>query len=195
MGRWLFFKPVLWAVLVGCLTASLSGCTEEDPAPLYIDVRYQVRCIDCEPRAPDDPVRDVELLDGELGFTVECSVVQRGDDQLLNFRAAYIDDDRPSSNFSLRMEQVTLDDNDPGPDCRVTVAEGANSYRGECTTEEPDGAAPCQIDLRVEEKIVFGEVFCDGVPNRTNAMTARHLVAPGTEDEPAEFELHGCTGL
>ena len=43
--------------------------------------------------------------------------------------------------------------------------------------------------------VINGSVLCEDIPNRNMAMTKRHLVAPGASDEPARFELHGCTGI
>ncbi|MDD9933515.1 MAG: hypothetical protein OXT09_07930 [Myxococcales bacterium] len=189
MHRWLFLS------LIAALVGTVAGCTEEDPAPLFMDIRYQVRCVDCEPRAPDDPVRDVELLDGEQGYTIMCRANTRDGDRLLTFSTTFINPDMESENFSISVLQVNLDDDDPGSDCSVQVKEGSNTYEGDCTSGDPTVEEPCSVDFSVDGDVVTGEIFCADVPNRNMAMTKRHLVAPGEEEEGAQFELHGCTGL
>jgi hypothetical protein len=190
MRRWLHFITI--ALL---LASAAAGCTEDDPAPLFMDIRYQVRCVECEPRAPDDPVRDVQLLDGEMGFTIECFANTRDGDRLLSFSTVFINPDAASENYSIEVEQVNLDKSDPGSDCLVSVREGSNTYAGDCTKDDPTEDEPCSVSFDIEDDIVNGTIFCADIPNRNMAMTRRHVVAPGTQDEPAEFELHGCTGL
>lgn len=174
--------------------ASSLACAEEDPPPLYVDVNYQVRCVDCEPRSADDAARDVRAIDGELGFNVECSVTERSGDRLLTFRAAYMDAERPSRNYGISLVQANLEGGDPGGSCIVVVSEGNNTYEGGCTADEPDDGNPCQVELEAEDGIVTGTILCESVPNKNSAMITRHLVDPNSED-PAEFEVHGCRGL
>ena len=170
------------------------ACTEEDPPPLYVDVDYQVRCVECEPIAPDDAVRRVQALDGEEGFTVDCSVARRSGDRLLSFSASFVDPGASRNNFSIGLSQVNLDRADPGGSCSVSVSEGDNSYEGKCTAGDPTSEEPCQVELEAEDGIVMGSVLCEHMPNRNAAMITRHLVAPSSESA-ARFEVHGCRGL
>jgi hypothetical protein len=174
--------------------ASALACTEEDPPPLYVDVDYQVRCIDCEPRAADDAARDIRAIDGELGFSVECSVTERGGDRLLTFRAIYTDAERASRSYGISLVQANVEGGDPGGSCLVVVTEGSNTYEGDCSADEPDEESPCQVELEAEDGIVVGSILCEGVPNKNSSMSTRHVVDPNSED-PAKFEVHGCRNL
>jgi hypothetical protein len=180
---------VLALALVPCVLA----CTSEDPAPLFVDTDYQVRCVDCEPQAADDPARHVEAIDGERNFSIECSVHARGDDQVMTFSAAYRDPERESRNYSFSVIQANLD-GDPGSSCRVSVSEGANTYEGPCTAGEPSAEKPCSVELESEHGVITGTVRCENIPNRNADTVKRHVVAPGSRD-PVELHIEGCTGL
>lgn len=172
----------------------LAGCAEEDPAPLYVQTEYQVRCLGCQPQAVDDRARVVQALDGENGFTIECSTNDRGGDRLVTFSAIYTDPEQESRSHSISIAQAALDGDDPGSSCTVTVTEGANTYEGRCTGDDPTEERPCRVELSAEGGVVSGTVLCEGIANRSAAMVTRHVVAPGTE-EAVEFEVHGCLGL
>jgi len=180
--------------VLAIIAVTALACSEENPPPLYVDVNYQVRCIDCEPRAADDSPRDVRAIDGESGFDVACSITERGGDRLLTFSAIYMDAERPSRSYGLSLVQANLDGGDPGGSCLVVVSEGNNTYEGGCTAEDPDDEDPCQVELEAEDGIVTGTILCAEVPNKNSSMITRHLVDPNTED-PAEFEVHGCRNL
>ena len=77
----------------------------------------------------------------------------------------------------------------------MRVEEGSNTYEGDCTKGDPDEDAPCSVEFKQDGDVINGSVLCEDIPNRNMAMTKRHLVAPGASDEPARFELHGCTGI
>lgn len=81
-----------------------------------------------------------------------------------------------------------------GP-CDVRVIEGNNTYVGGCSSEEPSSERPCQISLREKAGVITGELYCRQIPNNVSLAQIRYLVAPRTEDEPAELELYGCRGL
>jgi hypothetical protein len=183
-------RLLAFAAVAACTIA----CADEDPPPLYVETDYQVRCIDCEPRAADDVVRHVRALDGQDGFRVECTVTEREGDRLLTFSAVYTDPERPNRSYSFGVVQANIDAADPGGSCRVTVSEGNNSYEGDCTADSPNDEEPCELQLELEDEIVIGSVLCENVPNKNTAMITRHLVEPNG-DEPAEFEVHGCRGL
>lgn len=181
-------------IVLALAVASSPACTEHDPPPLFVDVDYQVRCIDCQPLAPDDAARSVQALDGEAGFRVECNVARREGDRLVTFTAAHGDEESPRNNYSFGMLQANLDSSNRGSGCRVVVAEGNNTYEGRCTSGDPDSDQPCRVELEVEDGIVLGTVLCEGVPNKNTAMFTRHVVAPNSQSA-ARFEVHGCRGL
>lgn len=170
------------------------ACSEEDPPPLYVDVDYQIRCIDCMPLAADDEVRRIQALDGEAGFRTECNIARREGDRLITFEAAYTDPDEARNSYSIGIVQANLDASDPGGACRVVTAEGNNTYEGKCTGGDPTGEEPCRVELEAEDGIVMGSVLCEHVPNKNTSMFTRYLVAPNSES-PARFEVHGCRGL
>lgn len=181
-------------IALAFIAASSLACAEEDPPPLFVDLDYQVRCIDCEPRAADDAVRRVMALDGEDGFSVDCNVARREGDRLVTFTAAYTDEERSRNSYSFGVIQANLDASGPGGSCRVVAVEGDNSYEGKCTGGDPSEEEPCRVELEAEDDIVMGSVLCENIPNRNSAMITRHLVAPNSESA-ARFEVHGCRGL
>lgn len=186
-------RPLLVLSLVS--TAALMACVNQDPAPLFFDMSYQVRCVDCMPVTTDNLARTVAALDGESGFSVACSAQQVGKNRLLTFSATLIDAKHESNNYSIKILQANLDKSDPGAGCRVVVGEGANTYEGLCTSDTPTPDQPCQIsNLKDDNGIVKGELLCNNIPNRTDANTTRYVVAPGST-KPATFEVHGCVGL
>ena len=193
MSRWLYLSLI--ASLASWVGTSIGGCTDPDPAPLFMDIRYQVRCIECEPRAPDDPVRDIQLLDGEQGYTVACNANTVDGDRVLTFSTSFSNPDRESENFAISVKQVNIDKSNPGSACAVRVEEGSNTYEGDCTKDDPTADAPCSVAFEQDGDVIKGSVLCEDIPNRNMAMTKRHLVEPGTTDQPARFELHGCTGI
>src|SRR5689334_9073826 len=131
-------------LVFGCVAFAL-GCTEEDPAALFLDFNYQVRCLDCEPRSNDDPARDVHAVDGEDELTINCSVVDRGGDRLVSISVEHTDDRTGTVDYSLSIDQANLDSKDPGNGCRVHVKEGPNVYEGNCTGGDPNEETPCMI--------------------------------------------------
>ena len=172
----------------------LLACSEEDPAPLFFKIDYQVACIDCEPRAMNDPARAIRGLDGERGFAVSCRARQQGGDRIVTFSAVHRDTSNPSSNYGITIDQVNLDSGDPGSSCLVSVIEGNNTYEGVCAEDEPDENAPCAVDIELDGEVIQGSIYCARIPNRSTTMITRHVTAPD-EDAPADFEVQGCTGL
>lgn len=179
----------LCCALLPCLIA----CSEEDPAPLFFDIEYQVRCGGCDPVSADDPERDIRALDGERGFAVACSTMERGGDRLATFSAVFTGDSA-SDGFGISVTQVNLDSKEPGPSCRVSVTEGINRYDASCTADEPSAESPCQVKVDLDDGVITGRLRCDNIPNRSSSVLTRDVVAPGT-NEPAEFEVQGCSGL
>jgi hypothetical protein len=185
-------RPLVLSVLLGLV---LSACNEENPAPLFLDIDYQIRCLDCEPRAPDSLRHNFATLDGEQGFTLLCSTANQGGDRVLNFSATYLDPEgAQSKNFSIRLISVNLDSSDPGDGCRVVATEGGNTYEGHCTSAEPSGDDECQIKVDVEHETVIGSILCEKIPNRSTNEVVRYLVKGGGSSA-AEFVFEGCTGL
>lgn len=175
------------ALCVGIgLALLVAGCTSTEDAPVYMETRYQVRCMGCVPFSPDDPVRTIETLDGETGVEIECAVDGRN---RLSFSAR-------SEEYYFALNNAELaDESFPGDSCRVRVREGGNTYEGACTTGEPNEDTPCRVDLTVEGDTATGSILCERIPNRANPTQTRFVVAPGARDMPAEFTVNGCKGL
>ncbi|MFI5308609.1 MAG: hypothetical protein ACHQ53_14715 [Polyangiales bacterium] len=180
-------------LLILCCAPVAVSCVTNDPAPLYADINYQVRCIDCEPRAVDDSAHHIAALNGENGFDVSCTVQQSGG-RLVSFNAALIDAKHPTSSYGFEILQANVDKKDPGAGCRVLVTEGSNTYEGRCTSGDPTTGAPCQVIIKDDKGVATGSVLCDAIPNRNDSTVTRHVVLPGSTDA-AKFAIHGCPGL
>ena len=191
-----------WLLLaVTAVTIGGAACNNVDPAPVFIDLDYQVRCIDCEPRAPDDPKRQLALLDGDMGYQIDCHASTVSKDRVLSFSAIYEDPEDSKNKHSIELLQASFDGKDPGDKCEVRVGEANNGYKGKCTGGEPTADNPCQVKLKVDEGVVRGTVLCIGIPNQALEGTTRYLVLsnpidPKEDDkQPATFEVQGCAGL
>lgn len=185
--------------LLVCLVAApallaVTACVRQDPAPLFVDMTYQVRCVDCTPRSVDDAPHAIAALNGEDGFAVSCRVQRPGKDRLVSFSATFKDAKHSDKNYSIKIRQADLDRADPGAGCLVDIAEGANTYEGTCTSGDPADDKPCQLKLSAKDGIVKGSLFCVNIPNRSENSLTRHIVSPDSTD-PASFEVHGCVGL
>ncbi len=167
------------------------ACVNSDPAPVFVDVSYQLRCIDCEPRAADDSAHTINALDGENGYSVTCNVDRRGKDRLVTFSAGVSDSTHPSKSYAFKIFQADVDKSDPGGSCHTEVVEGSNTYDGPCSSGDPSSDWPCQLKLKLKNGVIKGTVLCNAIPNHNDSTLTRHLVDPGTMD-PVSFEIHGC---
>ena len=177
---------------------ALASCTSNTTPVIYLDLDYQVRCLDCEPRGPDDPSREVHNVNGEDGFNLECSVTKSKDGvRRLTFLAEHLNPDKPSSNYSLKISQGNLDEDESENICEVKVVESANTYSGNASGEDPnpDDGAPCQVKFSEKDGVIEGSVYCIKIPNSANMSTTRYVVATGTRTDPASFKIYGCRGL
>jgi hypothetical protein len=181
-------------LLILCCAPLGLSCVTNDPAPHYADVSYQVRCIDCEPRAVDDSAHHIAALDGEKGFDVTCTVQPQSGGRLVTFGATLTDAKHPNASYAFKVLQVSVDKKDPGESCRVQVSEGSNTYEGRCTSGDPTADAPCQVKITDDHGLATGKILCGAIPNRNDSTVTRHVVKPGTTDA-ASFVIHGCDGL
>lgn len=187
-----------WLLLF--VTLAVTSCSSADDPAVFIALDYQVRCLICEPRAPDDVKRQIMTLDGDQGYQVDCHVSIVGKDRVLSFSASY-DVEGTSMDHGIELLQAAYQDDDPGSKCLVRVRERSNRYVGKCTAGDPEPDAPCQVKIDVEDGIVKGTLFCDEFANEGIESSKRHLVHSDPEDPrasdltPATFEIHGCKGL
>jgi len=174
----------------GLLAAtSLSACVNDDPPPIVVEVDYQVRCVDCTPRAPDEPAHDITAVTGQHGFRVSCTGDEYGGSKTVSFS---VDTNELQSNgnqgFSLAIHQA-LPGPDPGPSCRVNAREGVNRYEGRCSADDPTDEIPGQVVMHWDEHLLASTVLRRHI--RDEIGSSRWIVASGSE-EPAEFTVHGC---
>jgi hypothetical protein len=193
MGRPDRFWPTALCLAGSVLLAGgLAACVNEDPAPVVVEIDYQVRCLSCEPRAPDEPPHDIHAVLGRMGFRVSCTRDQFGDARVLSFAADTNERQvNGSEGFSVAIRQA-VPGPDPGPTCRVNAREGVNKYEGRCGADEPTDEVPCQVTMDVDDGVLVGTLLCRNISDEGGAQ--RSIVA-SESDEPAEFKVHGCPGL
>lgn len=164
--------------------ALLASCNEEEPAALFADVAYQLRCLDCDPIGPDGPKRDFSVVDGQNDTSLSCDA-----------SSGRISLEISNPEFTFRIIKARPG-KDPGNECEIRVSEGSgNEYRGGCKKVGGDGSNPCEVELTVSGSSFSGTVQCRNIVRNLNAIYERQVVAPGTTDEPAEISVEGCAGL
>jgi hypothetical protein len=181
------------------VTFAVVSCSSADAPAVFIDIDYQIRCLECEPRSPDDAKRQIETLDDDMGYAVDCNVTGSGKNQVVSFSLSF-DSDGVAKDHSIEAKEVPLGGGEPGSKCIVRVKEIANTYAGKCASDEPEPGAECRIETKLEGDVITGTVLCANMPNASIESSTRHLVLSefGSMHEdltPAEFELHGCAGL
>jgi hypothetical protein len=185
---------ISWSFAVVGALGALSCKPAYDP-PVYLEANYQVRCLDCQPHQADEPERAIAQLDGEFDMTIECTVSKISGKRSLNLNASY----KPSSTdqrYGIRITRLNIDDKAQSDECEVQVVEGANTYKGTCTGDDPSAAAPCHVSFKPDSNnIVKGSLYCSQIPLVGAPSNYRYVVDPNTEDTPAKFEIHNCDGL
>jgi hypothetical protein len=172
--------------LLALAALALISCNDEDPAALFADVSYQLRCLDCTPVSADGPKRDFSVTNGQDGTELRCNV-----------SSGLISLEISGEDFKLNILDTRPGD-DPGNRCEVQIAEGGsgNEYRGGCKAVGASGTQPCEVELvRDGEGSFDGTVECHGIRHRVTAAATRHVVAPSTTDKPAQISVQGCAGL
>ena len=172
--------------LLALAALALISCNKEDPAALFADVSYQLRCLDCTPVSADGPKRDFSVTNGQDGTELRCSV-----------SSGLISLEIYGEGFKLNILDTRPGD-DPGNRCEVQISEGGtgNEYRGGCKAVGSSATPPCEVELiRDGEGSFNGTVECQGIRHRVTAAATRHVVAPGTSDKPAQVSVQGCAGL
>jgi hypothetical protein len=160
------------------------GCSSDFTPTVYVGMSYQVRCVDCQPRALDDAARSVKAVDAEAGFKLSCKADSTGGTKRVSFSIVH---DSATSEQS-----YTLSESD-GP-CSVRVVEGANTYEGACGTDDPTEDRPCKVGFEVKGGVINGSLYCAKIASDASSSIARYVTTPLTRD-PAKFEIYGCEGL
>lgn len=172
---------------------ALVGCNESDPEALYIDVLYQLRCLDCEPRTNDGPTRDIHHLDGDEGFELGCELSAAKDGTLISFYAEYVDPENDANDFSIEVNQAGIGETDPGASCTVKVLDNGTTYEGNCVGTEDEPEPPCDVALKKEGGIIRGTLTCDRIPVQDMLEPFRYLYRPSTS-KAVPVEIRGCSG-
>jgi hypothetical protein len=176
------------------LLAVLTGCTSETTPIVYIGMTYQVRCLDCQPRDTDPNPRDIRAVDGEAGYNLQCAVTKSGGTRRVTFSAEHQSSDS-TKKYLLTVSGGRLDGEESDGPCVVRVIEGDTTYKGDCSTDDPTTERPCQVSFKEKNGVIKGSLYCDKIPVDGNLTQIRYLVAPYSSEDPAEFELYGCSGL
>ena len=174
------------------LSCGVLACTSDTAPVVYVGMSYQVRCLDCQPRAQDDAARNIKAVDDEAGYKLSCAV-----DSMTGTKRVTVDIVHESANseqsYSLSVSNASLAEESDGP-CSVRVVEGANTYQGACGSAEPNEDRPCQVSFEVKRGVLKGSLYCKEIASDASSSLTRYLVAPITRD-PATFEIYGCSGL
>lgn len=181
---------LLWPILLACS----ASCSSDTTPTVYIQLSYQVRCLDCNPRAPDDNEHDVKNVDGEDGYNLSCTVKKEDGERKVTFTADHLSSDS-GSNYSFKLENGNLDGDDTSGECQVTIIEGDNTYKSPCSSDAPSDDSPCQAQFSVDNGVIKGGVLCNNIVNEATSALTRYVVAPGSRTDQAKFALYGCGGL
>jgi hypothetical protein len=171
----------------------VSACTSDGTPTVYMALSYQVRCQNCQPRAPDDAAHQIKNVNTELGLKLECTVRDIQSVRRVNFSATHNSTDS-NDNFAITLENGRLGDDESDGPCDLRVVEGNNTYEGACGTDDPSSDHPCQAHFREENGIIRGDLQCQNIPNMSNLTSQRYVYEPGTTDA-LKFEIYGCGGL
>jgi hypothetical protein len=182
-------------LLLGLGLIGIAACTTDTAPSVYVAVAYQIRCLNCEPAGPDDAAHEIKVVDGEDGYKVDCAVRRVDNDRRVTFSVEHIDPLHSSTNHVFKISSGNLDADDSEVSAEVTIVEGANTYIGGSSGEPPSDSGPCQATFSVKDGVIKGGVYCSKIPNNANLSTTRYLVSPNTRTDPAQFEIHGCSGL
>jgi hypothetical protein len=161
----------------------LFACSEEDPAPQFIELDYQIRCLDCQPASMDEVPHKIDAVAGDSDVAVSCHTTGSKPELTFSLQGA---------SYMFRIRAASLAGKDPGDGCVVTVKEGSNTYEGGCTAGDPTEDQPCQVQLKQDDDVITGSVLCRNIPNALTPTVRRNIVAPSTS-KAAEFEIHNCT--
>lgn len=189
-------NAILFTVLTLGLFGLVSGCPSNDPAGVYADIQYAVRC-EMMGMCPGTVQRDINGFNGEGALRVTCRVTDSGDQRILNFSAA------SGSSYGITITNASFPraGGSPGAGCSVTVTDGPNTFTGTCGGAAPSAAQPCQIssvafttEVETGSPLITGQMLCEGLPNRADATRVREVTGPAAAGGPLTFNIYDCTG-
>lgn len=183
-------RSTLWLLGLG---VALFACTSDTTRVVYMDLSYQVRCLDCRPAAPDESAHRIKAVEGEGGLALSCQVTQDGDTRRISFSSSF-QGAGGNDKYVLRVDRADLDGSSNDP-CLVHIEESGNTYEGACGSDDPSEDRPCKVELSVEDGVVKGSLHCASIENLGSATDIRYLVSPLTRDTAAPFMIYGCKSL
>jgi hypothetical protein len=184
---------ISWSFAVVCVLGSFA-CKSTDEPPVYLDADYQVRCLDCQPRTADEPEREVALLNGEFDTTVTCAISRVGGERSMTLTMGY-KTSSTEQRYGFRITRGDIDSEEQTDECEVQILEGANTYKGTCSGDDPTENVPCKVTFKPDGEIVNGTMYCEKMTLVGAPTNFRYLVDPGTTDKSAKFAVHNCSNL
>ena len=184
-------RPGFWLWL-SC-SAGIFACSSDTAPTVYVGMAYQVRCIDCQPRALDDAERDVKAVDADAGFKLTCAASTQSGAKRVSFSIVH-ESATEEQRYTLAVSHAKLDGEETDGPCSVRVVEGANTYEGPCGSDDPSEERPCKVSFEVKGGVLNGSLYCAKLPSDASSSIQRYVVAPLSRD-PAKFEIHGCQGI
>ena len=191
-------------ILLGCVSLialAALGCGDDEPAKVYGDMQWAVRCTEC---GMCSGIRDRSILglDGEMSQEISCNVTSSGDQRVFTIRATNRADPEDVFGITIRGLAVSSMGGPPqGSTCVVTVNEGGNRYTGPCgavtaTNEvQPCYLAPVAISDTAAGPEVNFTMMCTDLPHEADANLRRELTSPGSAMQPGLFRITSCAGL
>lgn len=175
------------------LGIGVMSCSSDFTPTVYVGMAYQVRCLDCQPRALDDKARDIKAVDGEDGHQLACRVDDSTGTKRVTFSVVHESTDE-TKNYTVQISNGNVAGDESDGPCQVKVIEGANTYQGACGTDDPSMDRPCQVSFNVDKGVLKGTLYCANIQNEATANVTRYFVAPLLRSA-ASFEIYGCSGI
>jgi hypothetical protein len=170
------------------------ACTSDTTPAVYVDLAYQVRCNDCQPRVTDESAHPIKAVNGEGDLDLRCRAESSSGVKRVNIRAAHFNE-ISTSNYAFTIENGSLEGDESEGPCRLEVIEGNDTFEGACGTDEPTEDRPCQVKFSLEKGVVKGTAYCHRITKVGVPSEYRYVVLPGERAEPATFQVYGCADL
>jgi hypothetical protein len=170
------------------------ACTSDTSPTVYVDLAYQVRCNDCQPRVTDESAHSIKAVNGENGLDLRCRAESSSGVKRVNIRAAHFSE-LSTENYAFTIENGSLEGDESDGPCRVEVIEGNDTFLGACSTDEPSEDFPCKVTFNIDKGVVKGTAYCYRITKVGVPSEFRYVVLPGERAEAATFQAYGCEGL
>jgi hypothetical protein len=191
-------------ILFGCvslLAIAVLGCGGDEPATVYADMQWAMRCGEFG-MCSGLPDRSILGLNGEMDQDIRCSANESGGQYIFNIRAFGLADPEDEFGIVIRGLAVTTSGGGViGSTCEIEVEEGGNKFEGRCgATMMTSEVQPCFISPLVIADSAAGPTVtftaqCSDLPLEADATIKRELTGPGSATSPATFQITSCSGL